>query len=290
MNSSNTAKQKRHRRTGADIKELFSGVVAICDEYDEPISIRHLFYRCSNAGLIEKTEQAYNSLRSHLVKWREQRLIPFNWFIDGTRYHYGHNTFNDLGEYLRHCSQSYRLNLWKDSDYYVEVWTEKDAIAAAVNKIAEEWNLRTFVCRGDPSMSSLDAAARTFNHHAPHEYRPVILYLGDYDETGLAIPKTIEGKLLSNHDCAVELIRVGINEEHILRFNLPTRPAKGDRRGESIDYAVDIDAMKPADLREILAKEIESFIDPDQLERMRLIEGSERETLETIDIDNLLRQ
>ena len=282
------AKQKRHRRTGADIKELFTGVVAICDEYDEPISIRHLFYRCANAGLIEKSEKAYNSLRAHLVKWREQRLIPFSWFIDGTRYHYGGNTFNDLGEYIKHCAKSYRLNLWKSSDYYVEVWTEKDAIAAAVSKIAEEWNLRTFVCRGDPSMSSLDAAARTFNHHAERNHRPVILYLGDYDESGLAIPKTIQEKLLSNHDCKVELIRVGINKEHILRFDLPTRPAKGDRRGESIDYAVDIDSMKPADLREILAKEIESFIEGDELVRMKAIEDAERETLEAIDIDSLL--
>ena len=84
-----------------------------------------------------------------------------------------------------------------------------------------------------------------------------------------------------------EFYRVGLIEEHIHRFNLPTRPAKGDRRGESIIAAVDIDAMKPADLRSILQKEIESFIDPGQLQRMRLIEESERETLTTIDIDNL---
>ena len=281
------AKPKRHRRTGAGMAELFSGVVNILGEYKEPISIRHLFYRCANCGLIEKSEKDYNSLRSHLVKWREQRLIPFDNFIDGTRYHYGRETFNDLGEYLRHCAAAYRLNLWKYSDHFIEVWTEKDAIAAAVNSIAREWNLKTFVCRGDPSMSSLDSCAGTFNSYRDAGYAPVILYLGDYDESGLAIPKTIREKLRTNHDCEVELIRVGINEDHIRRFDLPTRPAKGDRRGESIEYAVDIDAMKPADLREILAKEIESFIDPDQLERMKGIEEAERETLETINIEKL---
>jgi len=285
-----TTKEKRHRRTGKDINDLFSGVVNILGEYKEPISIRHLFYRCANAGLIEKSEKAYNSLRSHLVKWREQRLIPFSDFIDGTRYYYGNETFNDLGEYLRHCAEGYRLNLWRASDYYVEVWTEKDAIAAAVHRIARGWNLKTFVCRGDPSMSSLDSCAGTFNSYREAGYKPVILYLGDYDESGLAIPKTIRAKLLSNHDCEVELIRVGINEEHILRFDLPTRPAKGDRRGESIEYAVDIDAMRPADLREILAKEIETFIDADELERMKGIEEAERETLENIDIETLLNQ
>jgi hypothetical protein len=70
-----------------------------------------------------------------------------------------------------------------------------------------------------------------------------------------------------------------------MRFNLPTRPAKGDRRGESIEYAVDIDAMKPADLREILAHEIESFIDPWVLQKMRETEAAERETLQTINLE-----
>jgi hypothetical protein len=279
-----TTTSKRQRRDASAMDDLFSGVVNILGEYEERISIRHLFYRCANAGLIDKTEKAYNSLRAHLAKWREKRLIPFSDFIDGTRYHYGNETFNDLGEYLRHCAQSYRLNLWMHSKYYIEVWTEKDAIAAAVHSIAQEWNLRTFVCRGDPSMSSLDSCARTFNASRRAGYAPVILYLGDYDESGLAIPKTIREKLLKNHDCEVDLIRVGVNEDHIRRFSLPTRPAKGDRRGESIQSAVDIDAMRPADLREILAHEITSYIDPWVLAQMRATEAAERETLETINL------
>jgi len=280
-------KAKRPRRSNADMQELFSGVVSILGEYDERISIRHLFYRCANAGLIEKSEKAYNQLRSHLTKWREQRLIPFSAFIDGTRCHYGRRSFNDLGEYLHHCAASYRLNLWKYSGYYLEIWVEKDAIGAAVQRIASQWNLQTFICRGDPSMSSLADAGETFNELRDDDFKPVILYLGDYDESGLAIPKTIREKLRTNHDCEVELIRVGINQDHIVRFNLPTRPAKGDRRGESIEYAVDIDAMKPADLREILKREIESFIDPWQLAKMRETEDAERETLETINLENL---
>jgi hypothetical protein len=280
---------KRERRTGSEMKDLFSGVLNILGEYDEPISIRHLFYRCANAGLIEKTEKAYNSIRAHLVKWREQRVIPFDQFVDGTRYHYGEETFISLGDYLKHCARDYRLNLWIGSGYYVEVWTEKDAIAAAVHRIAQEWNLKTFVCRGDPSMSSLHSCARTFNRYKKAGYQPVILYLGDYDESGLAIPKTIREKLRSNHDCEVELIRVGINENHIAKYDLPTRPAKGDRRGESIEHAVDIDAMKPADLREILAKEITSFVDDEEVVRMKAIEAAERETLENINLEDLIQ-
>ena len=283
----NTITKKRDRRSKGDMADLFSGVVNILGEYDERISIRHLFYRCANAGLIEKTENAYGQLRGHLVKWRKEKLIPFSDFIDGTRCHYGRDTFNNLGEYLRHCAANYRLNLWQDSKHYIEIWVEKDAIAAAINRMASEWNLRTFVCRGDPSLSSLADAAETFNNYRNAGYKPVILYLGDYDESGLAIPKTFRETFLKYHDCEVDVQRVGVNLEHIERFDLPTRPAKGDRRGESIDRATDIDAMKPGDLRDILVKEIETFIDPWALEKMRETERLERETLKTINLEDL---
>jgi hypothetical protein len=269
----------RHRRTDKEMDNLFAGVVNILGQYSEPISIRHLFYRCANEGLIDKTEKAYNGIRAHLARWRERKMIPYDAFVDATRYYYGRQTFNDINEYLRHCAATYRLNLWKYSDYYLEVWCEKDAVAASVHNIVQEWNLKTFVCRGDPSMSSLHSAAQTFNLHRAEGFQPVILYVGDYDESGLAIPKTIREKLLKNHDCEVQVNRVGVNEDHIKAYNLPTRPAKGDRRGESISSAVDIDAMRPTDLREILANEIESYVDEWQLDQLRAVEESERTTL-----------
>jgi hypothetical protein len=285
--SATAIKAKRQRRTAQGMEDLLQGVLNILGEYDERISIRHLFYRCANAGLIEKTEQAYNSLRSHLCKWREQRIVPFSAFIDGTRIYYGRRVFNNLGEYLDHCASAYRSNIWRNSGYFLEVWVEKDAIGAAVQRIAGDWNLQTFICRGDPSMSALDDAADTFNEARSKGYQPVILYLGDYDESGLAIPKTIKEKLLTNHDCEVDLIRVGVNEDHITRFNLPTRPPKGDRRGESIEYAVDIDAIKPTDLREILMHEIRSFMPEWEASQMFTIEEAERETLRNINIEKI---
>jgi hypothetical protein len=272
-------KTKRIRRTKRDMDSLLQSVLNILGEYNERISIRHLFYRCANAGLIEKTESAYNQLRGHLVKWRRAKVIPYRAFIDGTRWHYGADVFNNLGEYVKHAASAYRLNLWAESEYYPEVWVEKEAVASMVYGIACEWNLKVFVARGDASMSSLADAAETFNHHRSKGKIPVILYLGDYDENGLAIPKTIQSNLMRDHDCAVHLIRVTVNQDHILEYNLPTRPPKGDRRGESVKYAVDIDTMRPAAIRDLLDAEIEKLIDHDQLIRLKAIEEMEQETL-----------
>ena len=273
---------KRPRRTKTEMGELLGGVLGILGEYDEPISIRHLFYRCSGAGLIEKTEKDYGALRAHLVKWRRERIVPFDAFVDGTRYYYGCRSFDDLGEYLRAAAASYRLNLWRDSECHVEVWTEKDAIASAVARVVQEWNLQTLVCRGDASMSTLARSAESFNAARDIGRRPIILYLGDFDETGLAIPKTIERNLEADHDCQVSLIRVGVNEDHIAAYELPTRPPKGKRRGEEVERAVDIDALPPAVLRELISASIEGLIAPAELVRMKAIEEAERDTLRSL--------
>jgi hypothetical protein len=218
------------------------------------------------------------------VKWRRAKIIPYSAFIDGTRWHYGAETFDNLGEYLAHAAAGYRLNLWSEALYYPEVWVEKEAIASMVAGIAKEWNLKVFVSRGDASMSSLARAAETFNWYASCGKNPIILYLGDFDENGLAIPKTIEANLLRDHDCEVMLRRVAVNENHILQYNLPTRPPKGERRGEAVEYAVDIDAMKPAIIRELLTEQIEQLIDREQLTRLKAVEDAEREILRTIKI------
>ena len=134
----------------------------VLNEYDEAITIRHLFYRLASTQIIAKDEKAYNHLVSHLGKWRINGSIPFDRFVDGTRWHYGVDTFDDAAEALEESIRRYRKNLWRDQDYYVEVWCEKEAIASLVKPVADPWGLKTFVCRGFNSLSGSASAADQF--------------------------------------------------------------------------------------------------------------------------------
>jgi hypothetical protein len=272
-------KARRHRRTLSQMDELLTGVLNILGEYDDPITIRHLFYRCSGAGLVQKTEDGYNQLRGHLVRWRRSKQVSMDAFIDGSRWHYGSFGSDDLSEYLLDCTRNYRRNLWQTQPYYVEVWVEKDAIASIVNPIVSEWTLRLFPARGDASMSSLYQASRLFKDYQQQGRRSIIIYLGDYDESGIDIPNKIESNLWEDHDCYVEMRRVAINREQIDQFNLPTRPPKGTKRGQVIDVACEIDVLKPSDIRHLLNTEIENLVNRDELMRMRAIEDAERQTM-----------
>jgi hypothetical protein len=226
-------KRKRKRRTAAEVDELFGAVVRVLNEYKEAITIRHLFYRLEGIGVIAKDEKSYNHLVSHLGKWRINGTIPFNRFVDGTRWHYGVDTFDDAAAAMEEGIRSYRKNLWRDQLHYVEVWCEKEAIASLVKPVADQWGLKTFVCRGFNSLSGSASAADQFLEAMEKGKSPVILYLGDHDPSGLCIDQSLM-KHLSYFDIIpkndlgiqqvtvadrVEFVRVAILPGQIEEFN-----------------------------------------------------------------------
>mgnify|MGYP001021886720 CR=1 FL=1 len=101
---------KRRRRTKEELQSLLDSTLEILSEYQERITVRHLFYRLVSAGLIEKTEAANKLLDYHLVKWREAKAIPWDVFSDGLRVRHGHETYDTLEAAISDLELHYRLN------------------------------------------------------------------------------------------------------------------------------------------------------------------------------------
>jgi hypothetical protein len=80
-------------------------------------------------------------------------------------------------------------------------------------------------------------------------------------------------------DGEVEFRRVAINQEQVVKFDLPTRPPKRDWDGGN---CVEIDTLSSAQIRELLEGEIIALIDPGEWRRLEAIEAAERETLNKI--------
>ncbi len=76
--------------------------------------------------------------------------------------------------------------------------------------------------------------------------------------------------------------RVALTEEQIEEYDLPTRPTKreGNRHAESFEGdSVELDALPPRVLREMVTEVIEQHISPEETENLRVVEDSERELL-----------
>lgn len=75
--------------------------------------------------------------------------------------------------------------------------------------------------------------------------------------------------------------RLAVNEDQIQKWDLPTRPTKtSDTRSKNFTGdSVELDAIRPDILREIVRNAIESHLDKQLLEKEKMIEKFEKETL-----------
>lgn len=276
-------KSAHQRRTKAELQTLLEAVLRITAE-DPPISLRHLFYRVSGEHLIQKTEREYNKLCSLLSDWRKNGAVSFDVFADGTRFYRGPGLFDGMAAALENTAACYRKNLWLEQPYYIELWCEKDSVSAILTQAASPWGVQTFVCRGFTSLSSLNHAARTFRDAQAAGKQVRILYFGDHDPSGRLIDAVAQRTLANDFGVVVEFKRIAVTPEQIVSLGLPTRPTKSTThsRGWTGGESVELDTIRPSDLRSMVDREITSLIEPGAWERLRAVEQEERNTLKAI--------
>src|SRR5690606_12853074 len=118
------------------------------------------------------------------------------------------------------------------------------------------------------------------------EDRPAFLYyFGDYDPSGVDIPRFVDESLRElAPEAEIYFERVAVSPEQIEEYGLITRPTKkSDSRSRTFNgESVEVDAIRPRDLRELTRRCIERHISPREYEMLMTIEAQERETLEHI--------
>jgi hypothetical protein len=82
-----------------------------------------------------------------------------DWLADNTRWQSKPRTFDGVEEALRETARLYRKSLCADADAYVEIWSEKDALAGVVLPVAAQFGMPLLVARGYASLSFLHTAA-----------------------------------------------------------------------------------------------------------------------------------
>ena len=247
-----------------------------------PCTVRQVFYRATVAGLGSKDEHFYDRVCRYLVYMRERGLISFGDIADNTRWMRKPRTHGSLATMLAEQQTFYRRALWRDQDVYVEVWLEKDALSGVLYDVTSEWDVPLMVTRGYASLSFLHNAAEALRDIHKPSY---IYYFGDFDPSGVDIPRHVESKLREYARGAdITFKRVAVVEEQIRELDLPTRPTKtsDSRSGKFQGESVEVDAIEPNQLRDMARQAIEAHIDQETLERTEQIEEQERKTLENM--------
>lgn len=280
-----TSHIKRYRRSQSEIQEI-RDVIRDLLEAENPMTNRQVFYRLVSLGAIAKTEGEYKATVCRLLK--EMRLdgsIQFEWIADNTRWMRKPRTYSSLESALLSTAQTYRRALWDDLDVYVEIWLEKDALAGVLSEITYRWDVPLMVTRGYPSLTYVYEAAENIQDID----KPTFIYFfGDYDPSGVDIPRTVEENLrrFAPH-AEVYFERVAVNIEQIEAWDLPTRPTKqSDSRSKTFGgESVEVDAIPPSQIRNLVYDCISQHADPRELERIEAIEEAERESLRQLTWD-----
>ena len=269
------------RRTKKDMAELLAATLEAINEEPGQMTIRHLCYVMESRGYIEKTERAFKTYDGHLVNWRRKKLIPWNAFVDDTRWYYGSVGYAGLEEALIEARNSYGRNIWADLPVHAEIWTEKGAIAGILLEEASIYGVQVLPLRGFSSLSMLYSAAGMFREMQRRGKDIRIYYFGDQDPSGRLIDKSAIHNLENDFGVTVNFERVALTEDQIQEYALPTRPTKKSNHSAGFEgRSVEIDALPMGVLRELVSQALSQHLPQGYLEKMKRIEAAERETFD----------
>lgn len=239
------------------------------------VSLRWLFYRLFQEGFYTK--------KNDYIKWkricaRARREQYMDWhpstLTDGTRQrivrgggHESPNAWLDAVSEMK-CT----LDKWTNQKLYIELWFEARAMVGQFEHYTK--NITLVPMAGNPSISheweisqALDSAERWYG-------LPIkILYFGDHDEKGYEIPRLTEKHIRAWCDVDFEIIRCGLTQAQVGKYNLPANPEKPGYQWE---------ALTDEQAKEIIEEYVGHYLDPLAIEKIRLLENEAEQELKEI--------
>jgi hypothetical protein len=259
---------------------------------DHPMTVRQVFYQLVVRGVIDKTEAQYDGVVVRLLT--EMRMaggsegIPFSWIVDESRRTRVTQTFDNITDALNDTAKFYRRSALRESDVYIEIWSEKEALSGIIYDVASEYDVPVVVSKGMPSLTQVYRSFVSVLTAARAGKASFIYQFGDHDPTGCLIPKGIEARLnefCDQYDCArPDVDRIALTPRQIRRYRLPTRPTKREGNSHAKRFTGDsteLDALPANVLRDLVRDCIERHIRFTQVKALRAAEQSERSIIET---------
>ena len=280
------------RRTKAEMATFRNAIYNIVAD-NQPCSVRQVYY--IGIGQLWEKDQGgsranYKRVVRELGVMREAGEIPWSWITDATRYCRIPTMYDSHEDALQRTAEHYRRDLWSSQPRRVEVWAESDSISGVVDPETRRLGVGLFSCRGQASKTFAQTSAESYMRIG----KPVtILYVGDWDPTGLAIPRSLEERL---HRYApgvdIDFRRLAVTADDISTMDLTTHEVNASdpnyRRyaqecrfvGLDPQISVEVEAVPPPALRDRVKSALYGLVeDAETWNATIAAEESEREIL-----------
>ena len=289
----------RDEKFSKPTKFILDKILEVVDEYQARgilLTVRQTYYQLVGRAYIENNARMFQKVSRIITKARYNGLIDWDIIEDRSRTSLIPYYYKNIPDFLMSVADSYRLDRWAGQEYYLELITEKDALSSVLTPIVYEKYRITFnVVRGYSSVTKLYEMSKRILKAVKAEKKPVILYIGDHDPSGLDMVRDIEERLRElTYGLKTEIVHVALTTEQIERYNPPPNFAKlTDKRAENYirqfgTESWEVDALRPDILVNILEATIQSYLDVDLMNRV--IEKEAREIMTIKEIAEVLRE
>lgn len=289
----------RNRGTWTDVKnEYLEQVIQVLDSLKRywPLTLRQVYYQLVAALVIENNRGQYQKLSRVLSQARIDGIVPWSAIEDRARSTLFSAGWWDAASFVEREKENflngYRRHLTQDQECALELWVEKDALSRVCHDVAFGYCVPVVVAKGFSSVSYVNEAANRIRENRKAGRTTKILYLGDLDPSGWEmLPSmmiTLEDEMGLEGD--VEGIRCALTPQQVKAYSLPRSPdaiKETDSRAKKYlarfgPIAVELDALKPQLLQQIIRQSIEDNLDMDLFREQKRIEADESEKLERL--------
>jgi len=250
-------------------------------EAAQPITGRGVGYKLFAATLISSMEESEMQRVYRLLRVaRERGDIPWEWIVDETRELEICASWADPAAFVRTVSRAYRRDFWQHQPQRVLIVSEKGTVRGVLAPVLEELGV------GFRVMHGFSSATAVYDIAQDCDGRPlIILYIGDYDPSGMFMSEVDLPERLAKYDGNhVQVRRIALTQAH---HSLPWFPASDKKRDTRYPWFVrnygdrcwELDALDPNDLRALVRKAIRREIEPKAWKRCAVVEKAERESL-----------
>jgi len=262
-----------------ETKDLLDQALGFVKSVDYKVSLRWLFYRMVQSHGLQKDD--YGSFKQAIARARKGRHRGWHpaTLSDETRsiheFGDGHSSLSEWVWSVCNLGVKCRLDKHVGQEYHVEIWFEAQAMYEQFKKYTAPYYVDLTPFRGDASIDLKWRLSQRLREERLNGKRAVVLYFGDLDEKGMSIPKDAcrdirEWAKLPENLIQAELahyppefvfIRVGLQPEHVHRYNIPSNPDRPEQyQWEALeDYAA----------KELITEALGQYIDLEQIEQVK---------------------
>jgi len=258
-----------------------------------PLTLRQIFYRLVSQQYIPNEQMQYKALSAALSQARKDGLVPWRVIEDRTRPLYGSTGWDDasyfLHDMLTPLANHYRRNLMAYQNWYIELFVEKQALITPFERAAQRYHLLVNMGRGYSSTTVLKKMADRLKDAQERGYQILVLAFSDFDPSGVDLVDNLSRQFneLAVWENIVWVDRIALTAEQVADYDLPHDPRAlkmTDSRAAAFiekhgEYAVELDALAPPVLEELVHGAIEKRLDLEEFECQVEIEKEERQAL-----------